>query len=376
MLLMAAPNIAAAIPLMSKTFVGQSDSAIETISTIPNVGIIIGIFLSSILVNYLGQKKTVILGLLIALIFGVTPVFSNNYYLVLSSRLLFGVGIGFFNSLAISMISDFYHGDEMSTMMGFQSSVSSLGSSILSFLVGYLLIFGWHATFWIYAIALPILIIFSLVIPDVKVEKTSSAQKVHQKINWEVLLISVLTFFVYVFFMVVTVKLANLLDYKGIGTASQAATILGGFTLVSMLVGFVYGFVHKVLKNLTLIIGFFLMSVGFLVLASASSLTMITVGTVIIGLGFAIVIPFIYTIINTVAPAGSKNLASSIMLIFTNVGVFLSPTLINYLSSLFGSTTPDVNMKVCSYGFAILFVLSGLVYVYQKFVQGVKKVVK
>jgi len=57
MLLMAAPNIAAAIPLMSKTFTGQSASAIETISTIPNLGIIAGIFISSILVNFLGQKK-------------------------------------------------------------------------------------------------------------------------------------------------------------------------------------------------------------------------------------------------------------------------------------------------------------------------------
>ena len=51
MLLMAAPNIAAAIPLMSKSFTGQSASAIETISTIPNLGIIIGIFISSLLAN-------------------------------------------------------------------------------------------------------------------------------------------------------------------------------------------------------------------------------------------------------------------------------------------------------------------------------------
>jgi len=63
MLLMSAPNIAAAIPLMSKTFTGQAASAIETISTIPNLGIIIGIFISNILTNFMGQKKTVMLGL-------------------------------------------------------------------------------------------------------------------------------------------------------------------------------------------------------------------------------------------------------------------------------------------------------------------------
>ena len=376
MLLMAAPNIAAAIPLMSKTFTGQSASAIETISTIPNLGIIAGIFISSILVNFLGQKKTVIFGLIVALIFGITPVFSNNYYVVIISRLLLGVGIGLFNSLAISMISDFYGGDELSTMMGFQSSVRSLGSSILSFLVGYLIAFGWHATFIIYAIALPIMIIFGVVIPNVENKSVKHEKSVHQKVNLPVILISVMTFFIYAFFMVVTVKLADLLTYKNMGTGSQAATILGVFTLVSMAIGFVYGFIHKLLKQYTLVVGFSLMAVGFAILSRAASIANVTIGVVIVGLGFALVIPFIYTIINTIAPKGSENLASSVMLIFTNVGVFISPTLINYLSGLMGSQQPDMNMRVATYGFDFLLLIAIFTLIYQKVVQGGKYFVR
>lgn len=376
MLLMAAPNIAAAIPLMSKTFTGQSTSAIETISTIPNLGIIAGIFISSVLVNFLGQKKTVMFGLIVALIFGITPVFSNNYYVVIISRLLLGVGIGLFNSLAISMISDFYGGDELSTMMGFQSSVSSLGSSILSFLVGYLIAFGWHATFIIYAIALPIMIIFGLVIPNVENKSVKHEKSVHQKVNLPVILISVMTFFIYAFFMVVTVKLADLLTYKNMGTGSQAATILGVFTLVSMTIGFAYGFVHKLLKQYTLVVGFSLMAIGFAILSRAASIANVTIGVVIVGLGFALVIPFIYTIINTIAPKGSENLASSVMLIFTNVGVFISPTLINYLSGLMGSQQPDMNMRVAAYGFGFLLLVAIFTLIYQKVVQGGKYFVR
>ncbi|MFC6176355.1 MFS transporter [Companilactobacillus huachuanensis] len=377
MLLMAAPNIAAAIPLMSKTFTGQSASAIETISTIPNLGIIAGIFISSFLTNFMGQKRTVMTGLVVALIFGITPVFSSNYYIVLISRLLLGFGIGLFNSLAISMISDFYEGDQLSTMMGFQNAVNSLGSSVLSFLVGYLITFGWHATFWIYAIALPILILFGTVIPNVRTDiKQKTKVSKHQSINLPIVLISILTFFIYVFFMVVTVKLADLLTYKNIGTASQAATILGGFTLVSMLVGLVYGIIHKFLKNLTLPLGFLVMMVGFFILSSADTLSLVTSGVIIVGLGFAVVIPYIYTMINIVAPAGSKNLASSIMLIFTNIGVFLSPVLINYLSGFLGNSRPDTNMKVCSFGFAILFVISTVVLIYERIIQGGKAIAK
>lgn len=376
MLLMAAPNIAAAIPLMSKTFTAQSASAIETISTIPNLGIIVGIFISSILTNFLSQKRTVLFGLMIAFICGIIPAFSNNYYLVLGSRLIFGFGIGLFNSLAISMISDFYSGDELSTMMGFQNAINSLGSSILSFLVGYLITFGWHATFLIYAIALPILILFGLVIPNVQADTAKQVSKPHQKINSAIILISILTFFIYVFFMVVTVKMADLLTYKNIGTASQAATVLGGFTLVGMLASSAYGMIHKVLKELTLPVGFLLMASGFFTISVAVNLIAVISGVVLIGLGFGIVIPYIYTIVNTVAPAGSQNLASSVMLIFTNIGVFLSPTIINFLSKIFGNTQPDTNMRVCAYGFVILFIVAAAMYLYKKLIQGGKEIAK
>jgi len=63
-------------------------------------------------------------------------------------------------------------------------------------------------------------------------------------------------------------------------------------------------------------------------------------------------------------------------LIFTNIGVFLSPTLINYLSSFLGNSQPDMNMRVCAFGFAALFVVSNILLIYQKVFQGGKAIVK
>ncbi|KRM10376.1 hypothetical protein FC15_GL001350 [Lapidilactobacillus concavus DSM 17758] len=159
MMLMIAPNIAAALPLTAKTFSDQSASAVDTLSTIPNLGIILGIVLGNVLATQLGAKRTVLTGLAVALLSGLVPVVSNSYYVVLAARLIFGIAVGTFNSLAISLISDYYRGDELAAMMGYQSAISSLGSSLLSFAVGYLLLFGWHATFLIYVIALPIMIL-------------------------------------------------------------------------------------------------------------------------------------------------------------------------------------------------------------------------
>lgn len=369
LMLMIAPNIAAAIPLMAKTFSSQSASAVQTLSTIPNLGVIFGIFLGEFVTLKIGSKRTVMLGLTIALVTGVLPVFISNYTVVLVSRFLLGFGIGLFNSLTLSLISQFYEGNELATMMGFQSTVQNLGSSVLSFAVSYLIIFGWHATFLIYAIALPVMILFGAVVPNIDRQKghatsdkqQSEPQTAKQRVNLPVIAISILTFFVYVFFMVVTVQLSSLFAAQHIGSASQAAAVLGGLTLVSMLFSLFYGKLFKWIGSVILPLGLFLMTIGFLLLSRMTAMGGVTAGVVIIGIGFAFTIPYIYTMVNVKAPKGSENLASSIMLIMTNAGVFLSPTVVNALSSMFGHSGPVSAMVVCASGLLVLAIVTAVV---------------
>lgn len=137
-LLMLAPVVSAALPSMYNSFPGQSKSAVEMLLTIPNFGIIAALFLSPLLINLIGEKKTIMIGLGIALFCGVFPLFSVNYYLILITRFMFGAGIGLFNSLAVSLLSKFYEGDELSTMMGYQTMMGSLCAALVSFAVSYL----------------------------------------------------------------------------------------------------------------------------------------------------------------------------------------------------------------------------------------------
>ncbi|KRN65010.1 hypothetical protein IV80_GL000518 [Pediococcus cellicola] len=369
---MIAPNIAAAIPLMDKTFKFQSASAVETLSTIPNLGIIIGIFLSNVIILKIGQKKTVLVGLVVALFSGLAPVISSNYMIVLCSRLLLGLGIGVFNSLAISMLYDFYKDEELATMLGFQNAAGSLGSSILSFAVSYLLRFGWHATFLIYIICLPVLILFWIIVPDVgeqkKVSRKMSSAKIHthQRLNFPVILISIITFFLYAFFLVITVKLADLFTVEKIGSPSMASTVLGVFTLVSLLTGLLYGVIYKYLGHKSLPFGLLLMSIGFFMIGSLKAFIPIVFGVIIAGVGFSMTVPTLYTLLGEVAPENSKNLATSTILILTNIGVFMSPILINFFTKFTGNDSPASNMLVCSIGLIVLCLVTSLELIYQQ----------
>ncbi|KRN28781.1 major facilitator superfamily transporter permease [Lactobacillus selangorensis] len=364
-LLMMAPVVSSTVPAMSKTFAHQSASAVEALVTIPNLGLIFGIFIGSVLAVRWGAKKTILLGLAGAFLFGVFPAISSNYTLILGSRFLLGLSLGLYNSLAISLIPDFYSGDELSTMMGYQSAVQSLGNSIFSFVVGYLLLFSWHAAYWIYAIALPVFVLFNAVIPNVKPQQTQTTAnkqtaKVKQRINGKVLIISILTFFVFSFFMVITVKLAGLLTTEKIGTASEAAAILGGYTLLSMFVGFAYGWIHKLMGRTVLPIGLGIMALGFFIITLMHSLIGVTIAVLVIGVGYSIANPYIFTVINLVAPTGSKNLASSVMLVFLNIGAFIGPIWVDWVAKLVGNTSVITDMLISAAGLVILAVLTGI----------------
>lgn len=178
---MIAPAVSPALPLMYRAFPGYSNSAVETLLTVPNFGIMICLFLSPLIISFIGEKKTVVIGLVLALAAGIFPMFSNDYALVFASRFLFGAGVGLFNSLTISLIARFYKGDALSSMMGFQSASGSLGAASVAFLVSYLVTLGWHQTFLIYAIALPILLLFTLFVPLENDHKGGKAKNIKNK---------------------------------------------------------------------------------------------------------------------------------------------------------------------------------------------------
>lgn len=63
--LMMAPQISSALPLMYHAFPGVNQAGVETLATVPNFGIVIGLLLSPFLVRQFGQKPIIIPGLFI-----------------------------------------------------------------------------------------------------------------------------------------------------------------------------------------------------------------------------------------------------------------------------------------------------------------------
>ncbi len=92
------------IPQMKEALnISQSQS--ELLGTAPSISMVIFILLSSYIVKKLGMKKTTIAGLFLAGFGGIIPIFANSFFIVLFSRIILGMGLGMYNSLAVTCIS-------------------------------------------------------------------------------------------------------------------------------------------------------------------------------------------------------------------------------------------------------------------------------
>ncbi|WP_288394869.1 MFS transporter [uncultured Vagococcus sp.] len=362
LVLVAGPVISSLIPLMQASFPDQSISSIELIATIPNFGILIFVLLSNIFVKFLGKKNTVLLGLLIALIAGVIPVFIENYTVILVSRFMFGAGIGLFNALAVSLITELYSGDEQASLMGLQGAMGSIGSTVMTLLVGYFTKFGWQNSFLVYAITVLPLILFTLFVTlpskNLEADSTNQGKKTKESINAATIGLMVFALLVYSLFFVVMLKTATLLVETGIGKPETAASILGSITIVGIVVGVFYGTIFKFIKQLVLPLGLLGMGLGFLIIMASNSVVMITVGAIIAGISFSLAAPFMFMLVGQLAPKNSANLATGVLLVGINLGVFLSPTINSSLSKLFGMTTASESFLISGIGLILLSIFS------------------
>lgn len=334
--LMMAPAISPALPLMYHAFPGINQAGVETLATIPNIGIVIGLLISPFLIKIIGEKATILSGLILTLLAGTFPMYATAYTPILVSRFLIGAGIGLFNSLAVSLIPQFYGDDEekLATMVGFQNVMGGLGAAVASFLISYLITISWHAAFAIYFLVIPAFILFTIFVPlPHAVKSNSKHNKDRQTINGKVILISVLMFLIFLFYMPVSFKLPALVVEEKLGNVSELSILTGILNLVSIPVGASFGFFFKKLHDKVFPIGFMIVAISFAIITFAPNFAILASGNLLLGIGFGLAVPYMYNWLDWSVPQNSVNLATTIVLVLVNVGCAVSPMILNAVTS-------------------------------------------
>ena len=331
-LLMSHLAISPVIPSLYNFYNEQNSNiglaSVESLATIPAMMITIFVLLSNIVIKFLGKKNTVLLGLIIIFIFGLVPVFTSNFKLVLISRLFLGAGIGLFNSLSISLISDFFDDSARGTMIGLRTAFLNIGKALTTFISGYLVILGVQYTFLVYALALPIFILFLFFVPN---SENIYNKKVSVKFYKETIYLTLLTFFIGVSYMGATIKIPTLLIEKYFYHPATATNLLTILAISGIFSGLLFGFLVKRAKNLTLTIMLSFMTLGSMIFAFSNNIVLFFVGAILIGISFVGAMSFNFFYISNKLENKFINFSTSIMLVGGNIGVILTPIILTKL---------------------------------------------
>src|SRR5690625_1508293 len=131
---MAGAAISPALGLIAQAFPDASETSIKLLLTAPSLMIIPFSFLTSWLATFMQKRSIILIGLLIYVLGGILPQFLSSLPIILLTRFLLGAGVGLLMPLGMSIINDYFTGNERTKMMGYNSAFSDFGG-ILTMLV-------------------------------------------------------------------------------------------------------------------------------------------------------------------------------------------------------------------------------------------------
>lgn len=366
LMLSAASAIAVTLPMIKEQFPSIDPATVESLVTVPSFTMMVFILLSSFIIKAIGKKNTVILGLTLAFIGGVIPVFATDFNVIYISRFVLGAGTGIYNSLAISLIGEYYQGEEQKKMLGYQQAFSTLGSSFSLFLAGILVNISWQYSYLVYFLTLPIIVFVFFFLPKEQKQITEGTKeekvKEKQTINSLVVFSCVIMFLFFALIMAIYTKTSTLIveqNYQGQGFLGTALTISG---LMGALTGFVYSYVRNFLKVFTPVVALGFVGAAYLLIPIAGNMTILAILLIFASLVVGLFIPYMYDILLPGAPANSVNLAVSLAMVSCNLGSFFSPYVLKLLGNIFNNSNTSFSFVVSGIVFiimAFIFILTG-----------------
>ncbi len=327
LLVATAPAINANIPQMAASFENVPLVLIEMITTIPSLFLMISVLTSSFIAQKFGYKRTILLGITLVAIAGVTPAIVDNFYVIFASRAVLGFGIGLFNSLLIGYISYFFKGNERVKLIGYHEALGGLGGMLITFIAGRLMTINWQVPFLAYAIAFPVIFMFSKFVPDVKSEEIISKKETSSNNNGSmnfVFAFMLLIFIGAILNMTMGVKVSTLMVNEGYGQSSDASLVIMFLSFGAMLSGFLFGRIYKLVGNYILPLGFSVVALAMYLIGISNNVYLTVLGGFLVGFGFRVMMPTLTSVVNN-SNIKNTTLATSLLLVAYNLGSAIAP---------------------------------------------------
>ena len=309
----------------------ESIGLLITVFTLPTLilGPIIGVFADRI-----GRKKILVPSLILFGIAGFSCAFVRDFNLLLGLRFLQGIGAASLLSLSVTLVGDLYKGDRRVTAMGYNASVSSIGTALYPTIGGALATMGWYFPFMLPIVAIPVglLVLFGLKNPEPQGQRNlkvylSNALTTLKNRQLFGLFIASAANFVLLYGAYVT-YLPSLIADKFGAEPFTIGLFLSSVSVAIALTSSQLGNLARRYSETTLIrASFVFYAVALAIVPFVSSLWLLLIPTTIFGIGLGIGFPSIQTLLATLAPKEYLATVISVNGTFYGLGQTLGPLL-------------------------------------------------
>ena len=343
-LMMGIVGVSGSLTVIGAQFPSASQSLIQSIISIPCLAVLPTTILSGKLMDIMPKKTLGMIGMLIFLVGGVAPFALTSLPIILAFRALFGIGI--VQAVASALVAENFVGPEREAVQGTMTSAQMLGCAVMVFAGGWLGDLAWNASFLVHGIAIASLIIAFICLPLVRISKGDDAigrgaAQGKTRLNKSSWSWAGITFLLFIGVQVYTVYISYVLDEKSIGGAAESGATVAVACVGGFIMGILYGKLAGRAGNLTFAIGLFVMALSYLILTLAGSMFVIYIGGFVYGIAMAICMPAAFVNTANSVDAFSSAMALSITMCAQNLGQFVCPYIMNFITGITGSAHPS-----------------------------------
>ena len=254
-------GISPVLGVINEKYQQYGTSVIQLLQTIQYLLIMVGSLMIGWLTTKISKKKIVLSGLLIIGICGIMPFFSENFWILVLSRILIGFGFGITGPMNTAIAAELIPEEERAGYMGLHVVGMGIGTMVGSMLGGMLAGWSYRNYYLVYLIPFIAMAGVQMLLvetPPIKTEKASD-----MKLNKIIYLISfasfVHTLFINAYSTNIGIYIAENISNNP-GLAGMVTSVNAAFALVT---GMCFSKISAKLKNFTLPFSILTAAVGY-----------------------------------------------------------------------------------------------------------------
>jgi len=351
--------IAPSLPLISSAFedVSNVEMLTKLMLTLPALTIALVAPLAGRLLDEIGRMKVLYISLFIYLFAGTSGFWLDNFYSILTGRIIFGLGVAGIMTVSTTLIGDYFTGAKREHFMGLQGAFVALGGLVFITTAGVLTDINWRLAFLIYGFSAFVLVLvpFALHEPEIALRKTNTEAQNNQSTPPIVWLVFISAFISTVSFYMIPVQLPFFLQKLEDINGNKMGLALGSLSFAQAIASFYYKKVKMKFDFMSIYsLGFIPMAIGFSAIGFSQTYWQTIAGVLISGLGVGILIPNGNLWIISLVPAHVRGKYVGFLTTATFLGMFFSPIIIQPIQNTVGINSSFIVLGISLAVFSML----------------------